>query len=177
MGAADFSIDQDLALLSELEKEIRTAEREDLPDHRYHAARRALSQYIAGVGGLDGSEMSLPDLIDEASRFANSSATRTSALAVARVAYRVSLLPEPTASNRLELRVVSLFEKGLRDIAEKAGVLKAAQTFQKFERIRQLHPDVCAELRSLRELATGEPSVDGSFPVSRNCCARLARSR
>lgn len=143
----------DLEQLSKLESELMTVSSDDLVDNAYHGARRAIGSYIADIGGLNGAGMSLPDLIDEASRFQNTKAVRNAALAVTRVASRDVLLPEPTNANKLRLRVVSLFEKGLHDIADKAGILSKSQTFEKYERIRQLHPLICAWLEPLRSLA------------------------
>ncbi len=148
---------RDLERLSCLESEIMSADSDTLIDNDYHSARRALGAHIASIGGISGVGLSLPELIDEASRFPNATGVRNSALAVARVAYRDALLPANSPSNKLRIRVVALFEKGLRDIAEKAGVLKVSQTHEKYELIRQLHPRICAELEPLRSLAATSP--------------------
>lgn len=150
----------ELDRLSTLERELLLVGSDDLPDNDYHAARRALGAYIAEAGGISTSGKSLPDLIDEACRFGNAKGIRNAALAVARVAFRDVLLPEPTPSNKLRLRVVTLFEKGLRDIAEKTGVLKASQTFEKYELIRQIHPMICAEIEGLKGLGTSETNYE-----------------
>ena len=150
----------ELERLSDFESELQSVSSDGLVDNCYHAARKALGAYIAEVGGIDGNGMSLPDLIDEASRFPNAKAVRNAALAVARVASRDVLLPEHTSTNKLRLRVVTLFEKGLRDLAEKVGVIKASQTFEKFDLIRQLHPRICAEIELLRSLGATEPNYE-----------------
>ena len=145
--------DIDIERLARFEGELLVVDRDGLADNAYHDARRALLNYLASIGDVDPSGLSLPDMIDAASRFSNAKSVRQAALAVARVAYRDALLPEPTAANKLQRLVVALFEKGLRDVAEKAGVLKASQTFEKYDLIRQIHPRVCAELEPLRNLA------------------------
>jgi hypothetical protein len=143
--------------ISRVEAALRAVPEDALADNVYHAARRALGAYIATLGGISSNGASVPDLVDEACRFPNANAVRSAALIVARVAYRDALLPEPTGSNKLRLRVVALVEKGIRDIAEKMGVLRAAQTYEKYEIIRQIHPMVCAELGPLQSLAKVEP--------------------
>ncbi len=142
--------------LSKLEEALLAVPDDGLPDNTYHAARRAAGNYLLALSGPTSSSASLPDLIERASRLPNAEAVRNAAVVVARLVYRDALLPAPDGANKLKLRVVALFEKGVKDIADKMGISKVSQTFEKYDIIRQLHPQICSELEPLRSLATAE---------------------
>lgn len=153
---------EDLAFskLCSLERELRKAGGDALTDNEYHSARRAILSFLADLGSVDSHGLSLPDIIDEASRFPNRPSIRTAALLITRIASRDRLLPEHTTANRLKLKVVHLFEVGLPDLANKIGLQPTQQTFEKYDKICQLHAEMCHRVEVLRTYTKLESSVD-----------------
>lgn len=142
----------ELAKVCELESVLRSARSDDLTENEYHPARRAILKFLADLGGIDSHGLSLPDLIDEASKFSNKTSIRTAALLVTRIAGNANLLPEHSSTNKLKLKVVHLFEVGLPDHAKRINLDRLPQTFEKFDRICQIHTEMCELLDYFRSV-------------------------
>lgn len=142
----------ELSKVCELESALRLVRSEGLQESEYHSARRAVLGFLADLGGIDPHGLSLPDVIDEASRFSNKTSLRTAALLVTRIAGNANLLPEHSSANKLKLKVVHLFEVGLPDHAKRIGLDKIQQTFEKFDRICQVHTEMCELLEFFRSI-------------------------
>ncbi len=149
-----------LQRICKFEAELAKVFSDDLMENEYHDARRACLNLLGELGHMDTHGLSLPDMIGEAILFPDKAAVRNAALIVTRMASRPKLLPEPTAANKLKIRVVQLFEAGLPDLAIKFKIGSNQQTYEKFDAISRIHTGMCERLEPLRAFPANASSVD-----------------
>jgi hypothetical protein len=122
-------------------------------------ARRAVAATIRTLCGLaeakDGK--TLAEHIEEASTA--SMGVREAALLIVRCTNVQGLLPPNSADNQIERRVVMLVEKALPDFSKDFSIGTLKMTYEKYDRIAQIHAENMSMLTPLGSLTTARGSL------------------
>ncbi len=117
------------------------------------ALRREVKQVLLELSGVNAEpNLTLAEALENISQEAPINSRRPISIFLLRLLALDNFFPTHNSENAIERKLITLIEPNLEDFYNRQNIKKTDQTYQKLEKLRRIHSEVCDQLAPLKAL-------------------------